>query len=71
MRNKALQDPNFPDENLINEYLVKKDNVSQLNLKWKQPDLVRFVVSIDLIATSCRARLGDRSNHLVGQLLGD
>ncbi|KAJ8956127.1 hypothetical protein NQ318_016582 [Aromia moschata] len=46
MRNKALQDPNFPNENLIKEYLLKKDNVSELNLKWKQPDLVNFIVKI-------------------------
>lgn len=44
MRNKALKDANFPDENIINEYLVKKDNVLQLDLKWKQPDMVNFVV---------------------------
>ncbi|CAH1118282.1 unnamed protein product [Phaedon cochleariae] len=43
IRSRALQDPNFPDENLINEFLVKKDNVSKLDLKWRQPDLVAFV----------------------------
>lgn len=40
-----MQDPKFPDENLINEYMVKKDNVSSLDLKWKKPDIVSFVVS--------------------------
>ncbi|XP_023012185.2 XPG-like endonuclease isoform X1 [Leptinotarsa decemlineata] len=43
IRKKALEDPNFPDERLINEFLVKKDNMSSLNLKWKQPNLVSFV----------------------------
>lgn len=46
IRTKALMDPNFPNEDLINEFLVKKDNVSSLNLKWKQPDMVNFVVII-------------------------
>lgn len=44
MRNKALEDPHFPNEELINEYLVKKDNVSELNIIWKQPDMVRLTV---------------------------
>lgn len=44
MRNKALTLPNFPDEELINEFLVRKDNVSKLDLRWKQPDMVKFVV---------------------------
>ncbi|XP_066148801.1 flap endonuclease GEN [Euwallacea fornicatus] len=43
MRSKALEDPHFPDENLIQEFLVKKDNVKQLDLKWKQPNLKHFV----------------------------
>lgn len=44
MRNKALENPDFPNEELINEYLVKKDNVSELNISWQQPDMVRFMV---------------------------
>ncbi|XP_076256397.1 XPG-like endonuclease isoform X1 [Rhynchophorus ferrugineus] len=43
IRNKAIQDPNFPDESLINEFLRRKDNVKTLDLKWKQPDVVNFV----------------------------
>ncbi|VEN57561.1 unnamed protein product [Callosobruchus maculatus] len=43
MRSRALQDPNFPNEELINEYLVKKDNVSKLNIEWKKPNLIAFV----------------------------
>uniref|UniRef100_A0A6P7GS73 Flap endonuclease GEN-like n=1 Tax=Diabrotica virgifera virgifera TaxID=50390 RepID=A0A6P7GS73_DIAVI len=46
MRSKALKDPEFPDENLIKEFLTKKDHVSRLDLEWKQPDLVEFVVSV-------------------------
>ncbi|XP_066257695.1 flap endonuclease GEN [Euwallacea similis] len=43
MRSKAIEDPHFPNENLIQEFLVKKDNVKQLDLKWKQPNLKHFV----------------------------
>lgn len=47
MRNKALQDHTFPDESLIKEFLEKKDTVSKLNLKWKQPDMVNFIVRFE------------------------
>lgn len=57
VRNKALADPNFPNEKLISEYLVRKDDVKKLNLKWKQPNLVAFVVSrkmcIDQWSSNC------------------
>ncbi|KAK4878479.1 hypothetical protein RN001_010985 [Aquatica leii] len=43
IRNKALEDPNFPSEEIINEFLIRKDNVSKLNLQWTQPDLTKFV----------------------------
>lgn len=44
MRNKALADPNFPNEELISEFLVRKDNVAALDLKWKRPDILGFMV---------------------------
>ncbi|KAL3268908.1 hypothetical protein HHI36_007995 [Cryptolaemus montrouzieri] len=40
VRSKALQDPNFPNKELISEYLTCKDEVSSINLKWTQPDLI-------------------------------
>lgn len=46
VRSKALKDPNFPNEELIEEYSVIKDKVSKVDLKWEQPNLVSFVVSI-------------------------
>lgn len=45
MRSKALALPDFPSEQLIGEFLVRKDNVASLNLRWKRPDIVNFVVS--------------------------
>lgn len=44
MRNKALAIADFPSEELINEFLVRKDNVAALDLKWKRPDILNFVV---------------------------
>lgn len=43
LRTKALQDPKFPNEDLIMEFLTKKDRVSKLDLEWKKPNLVEFV----------------------------
>ncbi|CAH1953569.1 unnamed protein product [Acanthoscelides obtectus] len=43
MRSKAMQDPNFPNEELINEFLLKKDHVSKLDVKWNKPDIMAFV----------------------------
>lgn len=45
MRDKALQDPDFPDERLVDEFLRRKDDVRKLNLEWKKPDLINFIVS--------------------------
>ncbi|KAF5280105.1 hypothetical protein FQA39_LY18139 [Lamprigera yunnana] len=43
IREKALEDPEFPNEALINEFLLRKEEVSELDLKWRCPDLVQFV----------------------------
>ncbi|GLV36920.1 XPG-like endonuclease [Carabus blaptoides fortunei] len=43
IRTKSLTDPDFPNEDLIKEYLVRKDDVAALDLKWKQPNLIKFV----------------------------
>lgn len=47
MRSKALATEDFPSEELIKEFLIPKDNVAKLDVKWKQPDLVNFVVSVE------------------------
>lgn len=44
MRSKALGLADFPNEDLIKEFLVRKDNVRRLDLKWKRPDIVNFMV---------------------------
>ncbi|CAG9861054.1 unnamed protein product [Phyllotreta striolata] len=43
IRSKALEIADFPNEELIQEFLVSKDNVTRLDLKWRQPDLLKFL----------------------------
>lgn len=44
MRSKATLLPDFPNQQLIDEFLIRKDNVCDLDLKWKRPDIVQFLV---------------------------
>jgi flap endonuclease GEN len=44
MRRKALQDGNFPSQALVDEFLHRQP-VPELDLSWKQPDIVSFIVS--------------------------
>lgn len=47
LRRKALHDENFPNQELIEEFLNKKDMVpTKLDIEWKQPQVNRFVVNI-------------------------
>lgn len=47
LRRKALHDENFPDQELIEEFLNKKDLIpSKLDISWKQPQVYQFIVSI-------------------------
>jgi flap endonuclease GEN len=45
MRRKALQDVNFPSQALVDEFLHRQP-VPELDLNWKQPDIVSFIVSV-------------------------
>ena len=46
IRKKALLVDDFPSQELINEFLCRKDPLpSSLDLKWKQPQILKFVVS--------------------------
>lgn len=47
LRKKALLDKNFPNQKLIDEFLIKKDLVpTKLDIKWKQPQINQFIVSL-------------------------
>lgn len=45
IRKKALELPIFPDEDLISEYLINNESVYNFNVDWKQPNIVKFIVS--------------------------
>lgn len=44
IRKRTLNLPNFPNEELIDEYLVTKESIPSLNINWKQPNLIKFIV---------------------------
>ena len=47
MRKKALLVPNFPNQDIIDEFLIcKEKDIPILALKWKQPKVHKFIVSI-------------------------
>lgn len=52
MRAKALNDPEFPNENLISEFLIRKDKISKLDLEWKKPQMLSFVVRFFVITAA-------------------
>ncbi|TGZ46517.1 flap endonuclease GEN [Temnothorax longispinosus] len=44
LRKKALHDENFPNQELIDEFLIRKDSVpTKLDVKWKQPQTKQFI----------------------------
>lgn len=46
IRKKSLSADNFPNQELLDEFLVRKETVpSKLDLQWKKPKIARFVVS--------------------------
>lgn len=45
IRKKALQVDNFPNQELIDEFLQRKGPIpTKLDLQWKKPKIVRLVV---------------------------
>lgn len=50
LRKKALYDENFPDQELIEEFLIRKDSIlTKLDIEWKQPQINQFIVTISFI----------------------
>lgn len=46
LRKKALLVENFPNQELIDEYLLRKDPVpKKIDIQWKQPHVNEFIVS--------------------------
>lgn len=46
IRSKALQDPEFPNEGIIKEFLIPKDNIEELKQEWSKPDLSLLTVRL-------------------------
>ncbi|KAL0129467.1 hypothetical protein PUN28_001626 [Cardiocondyla obscurior] len=48
LRKKALHDKNFPSQELIDEFLTRKDSaLTKLDIKWKQPQIFQFIDFMD------------------------
>nr|Q29FC1.1 RecName: Full=Flap endonuclease GEN; AltName: Full=Flap structure-specific endonuclease GEN; AltName: Full=Xpg-like endonuclease [Drosophila pseudoobscura pseudoobscura] len=46
LRRKALLAPEFPNEEIISEFLSEPPTIPNLNLGWRQPNLVKFIKQI-------------------------
>ncbi|XP_050068853.1 flap endonuclease GEN [Anopheles maculipalpis] len=46
IKRKALKDPDFPHEPIINEFLTRPCELPALDLSWRQPNLVKFINSL-------------------------
>lgn len=46
IRKKAMLNPTFPSEAVIDEFLKRPVSLPELNLQWKQPNVVKFLVNI-------------------------
>ncbi|XP_052902611.1 flap endonuclease GEN [Anopheles moucheti] len=46
IKRKALKDPDFPHEPIIDEFLTKPCELPVLDLSWRQPNLVKFIKSM-------------------------
>ncbi|XP_061392521.1 flap endonuclease GEN [Musca vetustissima] len=46
LRKKALADPTFPSEAIIEEFLKQPKAIPKLDLRWRQPNMVKFIKQI-------------------------
>uniref|UniRef100_A0A182K1H1 Flap endonuclease GEN n=1 Tax=Anopheles christyi TaxID=43041 RepID=A0A182K1H1_9DIPT len=46
IKRKALKDPEFPHEPIIEEFLTRPCQLPALDLSWRQPNLVKFIKSM-------------------------
>uniref|UniRef100_A0A1I8PG70 Flap endonuclease GEN n=1 Tax=Stomoxys calcitrans TaxID=35570 RepID=A0A1I8PG70_STOCA len=46
LRKKALADASFPSEEIIEEFLKQPDKVPDLELSWRQPNMVKFIKQV-------------------------
>ncbi|XP_065084902.1 flap endonuclease GEN [Ochlerotatus camptorhynchus] len=46
IKRKALLDPGFPSEAIISEFMERTCDLPTLDLEWRQPNLVKFILNI-------------------------
>lgn len=46
IRKKAMVDKEFPSQQIIDEFLVRPCTLPKLDLAWKQPNMIKFMVCI-------------------------
>lgn len=46
LRKKALSDPSFPSEAIIEEFLRQPKEIPKLDLRWRQPNMVKFIKQV-------------------------
>uniref|UniRef100_A0A182YRQ4 Flap endonuclease GEN n=1 Tax=Anopheles stephensi TaxID=30069 RepID=A0A182YRQ4_ANOST len=46
IKRRALKDPDFPHEPIIDEFLTRPCELPALDLSWRQPNLVKFIKSM-------------------------
>lgn len=49
IRTKALQEKDFPSTQIIHEFKKKLDPPKTFDRSWRQPNIVKFVVSCDRV----------------------
>lgn len=50
IRKKAMQIDNFPSQEVINEFFQEPSDLIELDLRWKQPNLLKFLVNFYLFS---------------------
>lgn len=46
IKRKALQDPDFPPEAIVSEFMERKCELPPLDLEWRHPNIVKFIRNI-------------------------
>lgn len=59
IRKKSMADQDFPSQQIIDEFLNRPVTLPKLDLNWKQPSVVKFLVSF--LESNCYQHL---ENHL-------
>lgn len=53
IRTKALSNSEFPSQAIIDEFLIRPVTLPKLDLTWKQPNVVKFMVIRNLKGKCC------------------